>query len=126
MECPECGTTFADEQLEALVLRGYHELFLGLHEGGKQTAVTHELDAANRRCEKRNGCSWATYLEQLWRNGLFVFEDAQVLMHNSMQRGMIYLGLRGLGHDAIAEVYCTDKETVSRILKRTGSKIKTI
>lgn len=122
MKCPECKTIFTDEQLEALVLTGYHELFFSFHEGGKQTAITHELDAANRRCEKRNGCSWATYLEQFWRDGLFVFEDAQVLMRNDMRRGMVYLGLRGLGHDAIAEVYCTDKETVSEILKRTGPK----
>lgn len=117
MECPVCQIVYTDRQLEALVVGGYHELFLGPRDEYDQTMVIHELDAANRRCEKRHGCSWATHLERFWKDHLLVIDDAQIILHNNVRQGILYLELRGLGHDTIAEVYCIREEEVARIFE---------
>jgi hypothetical protein len=122
MKCPKCGIEFTDAQLEPMVIIGYRKLFCDLSDESEQIAISLELNAVSRRCERRHGCSWATHLEQFRRDCLFTFEDAQVILRNDMRLGMVYLGLRGLDHNTIAEIYCTDKGTVAEALKRLEPK----
>lgn len=82
---------------------------------GTQAQIDRELRLVNRRCEKKNGCSWATHLETFGDGGTFTGTDAEVLLRNAVGVGMLYLRMREYSDSAIALIYCTDEKDVAKV-----------
>ncbi|GAG80934.1 unnamed protein product [marine sediment metagenome] len=120
MICPNCEEELSRGQLARLVARGYQVLFVEGRDSQDLVVNDEALKHVGIRCEKVHGCSWGTYLEQLWVKKELNPTDAPVLLGNEPLYGMLYLLLRGYSTTDISLVYCTSPDRVHRKLKTLG------